>query len=56
MFLGTSTCPPWAARKATIYLGEPIPVDGTRKREAAAELTDLLEQRLQEMLDAHAAG
>ncbi len=47
---------PRAARKATVYLGDPIPVEGTRNREAAAKLTDLLEQRVQEMLDAHAAG
>jgi len=47
---------PRAARKATVYLGEPIRVEGTRKREAAAALTDLLEQRVQEMLDRHGAG
>lgn len=43
-----------AARKVTAYLGEPVAVEAGRKRkEAARELTDRLEGRVQKMLDGH---
>ena len=43
-----------AARKVTAYLGEPVAVEAGRKRkEAARDLTDRLEERVQEMLDGH---
>ena len=43
-----------SARKVTVRFGEPIPAEATRDRRAAArDLTDLIEQRVQEMLDGH---
>ncbi len=45
-----------SARQATVYFGEPIAVESGRRREAAVELTDLLERQVQELLDGHAAG
>ena len=43
-----------ATRRATVYLGEPIAVERARDRKTATrELTDLLENRVQEMLDGH---
>lgn len=40
-----------AHRRATVVLGEPILVSKEKKRDAAAELTRTLEQRVQELLD-----
>jgi 1-acyl-sn-glycerol-3-phosphate acyltransferase len=41
-------------RRATVTFDEPVPVEsGKRSKTAAAELTDLLESRVQAMLDAH---
>ena len=52
--LGKYSAPVRAARKVTAYLGEAVPVEPGRKTRAAApELTDLLEDRVQEMLDRH---
>lgn len=46
-----------SARRVTVRLGEPIPVEAGRKRKAAArELTDTLERRVQDMLDDLVAG
>jgi hypothetical protein len=46
-----------SARRMTAYLGDPIPVEAGRKARAAAPaLTDLLEERVQEMLDRHRSG
>ena len=43
-----------SARKVTVYFGEPIAVEANRNRKTAAgELTDMLERRVQEMLDRH---
>lgn len=45
-----------STRKATVRVGEPVLVEASRKRKAAAQdLTDRLERRVQEMLDSHAA-
>jgi 1-acyl-sn-glycerol-3-phosphate acyltransferase len=46
-----------ATRRVTVRFGEPILVDAGRDRKTAArELTDLLERRIQEMLDSHGAA
>jgi hypothetical protein len=49
--LGASTAAIRGARKATIVFGEPIPVDPARGKGAAAALTQLLEQRVQALMD-----
>jgi hypothetical protein len=42
------------SRRATVYVDEPVPLDaGKRSKSAAAELTDLLETRVQALLDQH---
>jgi 1-acyl-sn-glycerol-3-phosphate acyltransferase len=50
--LGKYTSTIRAPRKLTACLGEPIPVQGERgSRSSASELTDMLENRVQKMLD-----
>jgi 1-acyl-sn-glycerol-3-phosphate acyltransferase len=50
--LGVKTATIRGTRKATVAFGEPIPVEGGRtKKEGAAALTRLLEQRVQTLLD-----
>ena len=40
-----------ARRRAVVVLGEPITVPKEKKRDAASELTQLLEERVQSLLD-----
>jgi hypothetical protein len=52
-FLGVKTASIRGSRKATVTLGEPIPVPtGRRDRMSATELTRLLEDRVQQLLNA----
>ena len=49
--LRVSTANIRGARKATIVFGEPIPVESSRSKGAAAALTGLLEQQVQTLVD-----